>query len=147
MSSIQVHLNGFPKADWSPPARGSRLRIWIRFSDLKFCWLLAFDAGSTRRTVPITEACPTYGGGLEAHVSAQLVAVPKEHAAYGKITESKMSYCCLAGELQQFFVHSVQVKQLENPDTVFDAIVGLVVCFAEHGLIHCDFNEFNIMVL
>ncbi|XP_058067790.1 serine/threonine-protein kinase rio2-like isoform X5 [Magnolia sinica] len=58
----------------------------------------------------------------------------------------EMSYCCLAGELQQFFVHSVQVKQLENPDTVFDAIVGLVVCFAEHGLIHCDFNEFNIMI-
>ncbi|XP_058067775.1 uncharacterized protein LOC131217063 isoform X1 [Magnolia sinica] len=86
-----------------------------------------------------------------------------------------MSYCCLAGELQQFFVHMwsfgsvpvptavdcnrhcvimllvqgyplVQVKQLENPDTVFDAIVGLVVCFAEHGLIHCDFNEFNIMI-
>ncbi|XP_058067785.1 uncharacterized protein LOC131217068 isoform X2 [Magnolia sinica] len=87
----------------------------------------------------------------------------------------EMSYCCLAGELQQFFVHRwsfgsvpvptavdcnrhcvimllvqgyplVQVKQLENPDTVFDAIVGLVVCFAEHGLIHCDFNEFNIMI-
>ncbi|XP_058094413.1 uncharacterized protein LOC131240294 [Magnolia sinica] len=40
----------------------------------------------------------------------------------------------------------VQVKQLENPDTVFDTIVGLVVRLAEHGLIHCDFNEFNIMI-
>ncbi|XP_065847037.1 serine/threonine-protein kinase rio2-like [Euphorbia lathyris] len=40
----------------------------------------------------------------------------------------------------------VQVKQLQNPDTVFETIVGLVVRLAEHGLIHCDFNEFNIMI-
>lgn len=41
---------------------------------------------------------------------------------------------------------SVQVKQLQNPDIVFETIIGLVVHLAEHGLIHCDFNEFNIMV-
>lgn len=42
--------------------------------------------------------------------------------------------------------YSVQVKQLQNPDTVFETILGIVVRLAEHGLIHCDFNEFNIMV-
>lgn len=41
---------------------------------------------------------------------------------------------------------SVQVKQLQNPEVVFETIIGLVVRLAEHGLIHCDFNEFNIMV-
>lgn len=41
----------------------------------------------------------------------------------------------------------VQVKELQNPETVFDRIIGLVIRLAEHGLIHCDFNEFNIMVL
>lgn len=41
---------------------------------------------------------------------------------------------------------SVQVKQLQNPETVFETIIGLVVRLAEKGLIHCDFNEFNIMV-
>ena len=41
---------------------------------------------------------------------------------------------------------SVQVNQLQNPDSVFETIIGLVVRLAEHGLIHCDFNEFNIMV-
>lgn len=41
---------------------------------------------------------------------------------------------------------SVQVKQLQNPEMVFETIIGLVVRLAEHGLIHCDFNEFNIMV-
>ncbi|XP_019175391.1 PREDICTED: serine/threonine-protein kinase rio2 [Ipomoea nil] len=40
----------------------------------------------------------------------------------------------------------VQVKQLQNPDTVFETILGIVVRLAEHGLIHCDFNEFNIMI-
>ncbi|XXG62052.1 hypothetical protein AAC387_Pa05g0501 [Persea americana] len=40
----------------------------------------------------------------------------------------------------------VQVKQLQNPETVFETIIGLVVRLAEKGLIHCDFNEFNIMI-
>ena len=43
-------------------------------------------------------------------------------------------------------LYSVQVKQLQNPEVVFETIIGLVVRLAEHGLIHCDFNEFNIMV-
>ncbi|KAA8541248.1 hypothetical protein F0562_025145 [Nyssa sinensis] len=40
----------------------------------------------------------------------------------------------------------VQVKQLQNPDMVFETIIDQVVRLAEHGLIHCDFNEFNIMI-
>ncbi|KAF6156300.1 hypothetical protein GIB67_010109 [Kingdonia uniflora] len=40
----------------------------------------------------------------------------------------------------------VQVKELPNPDIVFETIIGLVTRLAEHGLIHCDFNEFNIMI-
>ncbi|XP_020090781.1 serine/threonine-protein kinase rio2 isoform X1 [Ananas comosus] len=40
----------------------------------------------------------------------------------------------------------VQIKQLQNPDEVFETIIGLVVRLAEHGLIHCDFNEFNLMI-
>lgn len=40
----------------------------------------------------------------------------------------------------------VQIRELQNPDDVFDTILGLVIRLAEHGLIHCDFNEFNIMI-
>ncbi|KAJ4958938.1 hypothetical protein NE237_026049 [Protea cynaroides] len=40
----------------------------------------------------------------------------------------------------------VQVRELQNHDTVFETIIGLIVRMAEHGLIHCDFNEFNIMI-
>ncbi|KAL6531614.1 hypothetical protein OROMI_027977 [Orobanche minor] len=38
------------------------------------------------------------------------------------------------------------VKKLQNPYMVFEIIIGLVIRLAEHGLIHCDFNEFNIMI-
>ncbi|XP_039053198.1 serine/threonine-protein kinase rio2-like [Hibiscus syriacus] len=39
-----------------------------------------------------------------------------------------------------------QVKQLQNPETVFETIIGRVVRLAEHGLIHCDFNEFSLQI-
>ncbi|GAB4858975.1 hypothetical protein Ancab_010447 [Ancistrocladus abbreviatus] len=37
-------------------------------------------------------------------------------------------------------------EDVQNPVIVFETIIGLVVRLAEHGLIHCDFNEFNIMI-
>ncbi|KAJ6420370.1 hypothetical protein OIU84_027837 [Salix udensis] len=40
----------------------------------------------------------------------------------------------------------VQVKELQNPETIFETVLGVIVRMAEHGLIHCDFNEFNIMI-
>lgn len=40
----------------------------------------------------------------------------------------------------------MQVRELQSPEVVFEKILGLIVRLAEHGLIHCDFNEFNIMV-
>lgn len=40
----------------------------------------------------------------------------------------------------------MQVKQLQSTDIVFEKIIGIIVRLAEHGLIHCDFNEFNIMI-
>ncbi|KAI3944372.1 hypothetical protein MKW98_006533 [Papaver atlanticum] len=47
-----------------------------------------------------------------------------------------------------FFVkgnQSVQVKEIQNPDIVFETINCLVICLDEVGLVCCDFNEFNIM--
>ncbi|XP_075474366.1 serine/threonine-protein kinase rio2 isoform X1 [Primulina tabacum] len=53
-------------------------------------------------------------------------------------------HCVIMSRIQGYPL--VQVKQFQNPDTVFETILGLIVRLAEHGLIHCDFNEFNIMV-
>lgn len=39
-----------------------------------------------------------------------------------------------------------QVKELENPKPIFDTCMNLIVKFAEYGLIHSDFNEFNLML-
>jgi RIO kinase 2 len=55
-------------------------------------------------------------------------------------------FCQADPDTSCFMLCSVQVKELQNPDDVFDTILGLIVRLAEHGLIHCDFNEFNIMV-
>ncbi|XP_062206251.1 uncharacterized protein LOC133908270 [Phragmites australis] len=45
-----------------------------------------------------------------------------------------------------FLLCNVQMKELQNPDDVFDTILCLTIRLAEHGLIHCDFNKFNIMI-
>lgn len=39
-----------------------------------------------------------------------------------------------------------QVHDLAEPQRVFDDIMNLIVHLANYGLIHSDFNEFNIMV-
>jgi len=38
------------------------------------------------------------------------------------------------------------VKELEQAQRVYEELVGMVKNFAEHGLVHSDFNEFNIMI-
>jgi len=39
-----------------------------------------------------------------------------------------------------------QVKELKHPGKVYSELMNLIVRLAQHGLIHCDFNEFNIMI-
>ncbi|CAI0419219.1 unnamed protein product [Linum tenue] len=53
-------------------------------------------------------------------------------------------HCVIMSLVQGYSL--VQVRQLQNPEVVFETVLGLIVRLAEHGLIHCDFNEFNIMI-
>eukprot|EP00698_Gefionella_okellyi_P025991 TRINITY_DN9771_c0_g1_i1.p1 TRINITY_DN9771_c0_g1~~TRINITY_DN9771_c0_g1_i1.p1 ORF type:complete len:457 (-),score=101.51 TRINITY_DN9771_c0_g1_i1:1132-2502(-) len=39
-----------------------------------------------------------------------------------------------------------QVKKLINPEKVYGTCMNLILRFAAYGLIHCDFNEFNLMI-
>jgi RIO kinase 2 len=39
-----------------------------------------------------------------------------------------------------------QVTEIAHPEKVFTKLMHLLIRFAEHGLIHGDFNEFNILV-
>ena len=57
--------------------------------------------------------------------------------------------CSVSAQVMFFFsfffcfrMISVKVRQLKNLKS-FEMILGFVTCCAEHGLIHCDFNEFN----
>ncbi|MES1907656.1 MAG: hypothetical protein MHM6MM_000733 [Cercozoa sp. M6MM] len=38
------------------------------------------------------------------------------------------------------------VGNVSNPGKLYDKLMSLIVKFAEHGLVHCDFNEFNLLV-
>ncbi|KAH0539188.1 serine/threonine-protein kinase RIO2 [Cotesia glomerata] len=38
------------------------------------------------------------------------------------------------------------INEIENPDELYDELMNLIVRFGNHGVIHGDFNEFNIMV-
>ena len=39
----------------------------------------------------------------------------------------------------------VNVKGLGNPEEVYHKLIEQIIQFAEHGLVHGDFNEFNLM--
>eukprot|EP00002_Diphylleia_rotans_P007770 TRINITY_DN17435_c0_g1_i1.p1 TRINITY_DN17435_c0_g1~~TRINITY_DN17435_c0_g1_i1.p1 ORF type:complete len:470 (-),score=105.60 TRINITY_DN17435_c0_g1_i1:82-1491(-) len=39
-----------------------------------------------------------------------------------------------------------QVRDLANPGLVYSRLMNLILKFAQHGLIHCDFNEFNLLI-
>lgn len=39
-----------------------------------------------------------------------------------------------------------QVKKVADPPKLYAELMALIIRFAEHGLIHGDFNEFNILV-
>jgi RIO kinase 2 len=39
-----------------------------------------------------------------------------------------------------------QVKELGNPKKVYAALLEQIIRLAEHGLVHGDFNEFNLLI-
>jgi RIO kinase 2 len=39
-----------------------------------------------------------------------------------------------------------QVEAIDDVDTVYKALMDLIMLLAEHGLIHGDFNEFNLLI-
>lgn len=38
------------------------------------------------------------------------------------------------------------VSEMKNPHQVYDNLMNMIVSLAEHGLIHGDFNEFNLLI-
>ena len=39
-----------------------------------------------------------------------------------------------------------QVRELGSPGEIYRQCMGMMVRLAELGLVHCDFNEFNLLV-
>ena len=53
-------------------------------------------------------------------------------------------HCVIMDLASGYQLNSIQ--ELRHPAAVFDKLMNLIVRLAEHGLIHCDFNEFNLLV-
>lgn len=45
-----------------------------------------------------------------------------------------------------FLHYSRQVDEVANPAQLYSDLMDLIVKLAQHGLIHGDFNEFNILI-
>jgi len=42
--------------------------------------------------------------------------------------------------------HRVQVAEIRHPGRVYSELMNVIVRLARHGLIHGDFNEFNLLI-
>ena len=51
--------------------------------------------------------------------------------------------CCAC---LQFAFRVLQVHELANPGAVYEECMNLMTRLAQLGLVHCDFNEFNLLV-
>lgn len=40
----------------------------------------------------------------------------------------------------------MQIKELASPARIYTQLIDLMERLAQMGLVHCDFNEFNILV-
>ena len=38
------------------------------------------------------------------------------------------------------------MQSLDDPGSIYNELMELIVQLGSYGLIHCDFNEFNIMI-
>lgn len=45
-----------------------------------------------------------------------------------------------------YFSNRCQVREIQDPAALYNEIMELIVKLANHGLIHGDFNEFNLML-
>lgn len=49
-------------------------------------------------------------------------------------------------KLRIFVIYRHNVHEVDNIESLYDELMNLIVKFANHGVIHGDFNEFNIMI-
>ena len=54
------------------------------------------------------------------------------------------SHVCLTADRER--TRSRQVAELPSPGRLYSTLMDLIVRFAHAGLIHGDFNEFNILI-
>ena len=54
--------------------------------------------------------------------------------------------CSLMSEDICILSFRCHVSEVSSPSSVYNECMELIVTLASYGLIHCDFNEFNLMI-
>ncbi len=49
-------------------------------------------------------------------------------------------------QLESIIILRANITEVQHPEKVYKQIIDVIIRLAEHGLIHGDLNEFNIMV-
>ena len=71
------------------------------------------------------------------------------YSRYKKILHKQKSFQKISPTSNQaiwFHILPFKVSEVPDPAKLYDQLMKLLVKFADHGVIHGDFNEFNIML-
>jgi len=55
-------------------------------------------------------------------------------------------HCIIMSHVPCPLLANVDPKCIKDPLTLYNKLINTIIKLAEHGLIHCDFNQFNILL-
>ena len=106
----------------------------------------SFRAIKTKRDYHKGRKSPSwlYLSRLAAIKEFEFMKVLRENGFPVPVPVSQNRHCLVMGLVDGFPLN--QVKELEDKESLYVRCMDLIARFARHGLIHGDFNEFNLMV-
>ena len=61
-------------------------------------------------------------------------------------TVNNLFFLLIDYSLVHIFFFRCSIKDVDKPGKVYDDLMSIIVRLASYGLIHSDFNEFNLMI-
>ena len=102
-----------------------------------------FNAGSTSRNN--TDASSwTYLSRLSAEREYAFMCALQSHGFPIPTPVDRQRHCVVMALIDAFPLHQIEI--VLDPAKLVDDLLAIAVRFARHGLVHGDFNEFNILV-
>ena len=112
------------------------------------CSLSAAWAARVRRAREMTELCTKHGCGLLASMFRVTLTTGRGGGLRcpSDVPVRELRPSRVARLRDTLTLSAAQVRELRNPGAVYAQLMDLLARLAAKGLIHCDFNEFNLLV-